>query len=222
MTTPYTYQIAFEPFGPDFEGVHYVGSRSRKGCHPDELLKPYGYHTSSKIVKKLIKEYGLGCFRIVNVKTHEDIWHNGEVVLTAKEVARKYEEEILTSLNLARSDEFLNLHNGGRKMVCMGHSEEIRKKISVAHKGKCKPPRSEEHRRNLSAAHKGRVPWNKDIPHSEEHRANLSLAQRGRVPWNKGKTDIYSDEFCANMSLVRKGKPWAQARRNSQNNKLAT
>ena len=47
---------------------------------------------------------------------------------------------------------------------------------------------SEEARRKISEAGKGRVPWNKGKTLSEETRRKISEAGKGRVPWNKGKT----------------------------------
>lgn len=48
-------------------------------------------------------------------------------------------------------------------------------------------PRSEEYRRKLGLAHKGKPSWNKGIPMSEEAKRKLSEAKQGRIPWNKGK-----------------------------------
>lgn len=63
------------------------------------------------------------------------------------------------------------------------YSEETRKKISAAHRGK---PKSDEHRRKLSEANKGKKlsieirqklsEAHRGKPHSETHRANLSDA----------------------------------------------
>lgn len=42
-------------------------------------------------------------------------------------------------------------------------SDEVKKKMSDAHKGKKMPERTDEWRRKQSIAHKGRIPWNKGL-----------------------------------------------------------
>lgn len=53
------------------------------------------------------------------------------------------------------------------RMRGMKHSEETRKKMSLAQKGRNKPPRTEEHCKNLSKSCKGRV-------HTEEYKKRHS------------------------------------------------
>jgi len=59
------------------------------------------------------------------------------------------------------------------------YSEETRKKMSLAKKGR---KLSEETRKKM----RGRIPWNKGIPASEETRMKVSLANKGKSAWNKG------------------------------------
>ena len=66
--------------------------------------------------------------------------------------------------------------NKGKK----GVTEETRKKMSEAKKGKKRPPLSEEHKRKMSLARKG-------MKFSLSHKRNLSLAKKGQIPHNKGK-----------------------------------
>lgn len=80
---------------------------------------------------------------------------------------------------------------------------------------------SEEHRKNLSKAHKGKIPWIKGKNHSEatklkiskaakgrifskETRRKLSEANKGKVSWIKGLK--HSKESKRKMSLARRGK----------------
>lgn len=65
-----------------------------------------------------------------------------------------------------------------RKNGWFKNPEEHKKKISLALKGKEKPPRSEEHKKNLSKAHKGKK-------QTEETKLKRSLTMKGR---NLGKT----------------------------------
>ena len=90
---------------------------------------------------------------------------------------------------------------------------------------------SEESRRKMSEARKGKVPWNKGKHgiYSEESRIKMSEARKGKVPWNKGKKGLLvpwnkgkkglqvawnkgktlSEETRIKMSEARKGKvPW--------------
>jgi hypothetical protein len=62
---------------------------------------------------------------------------------------------------------------------------------------------SEEHRRKLSEAQKGKTTWNKDKSPSEETKRKISEAQKGKTPWNKGKSP--SEETKRKMSEAKKG-----------------
>ena len=68
-------------------------------------------------------------------------------------------------------------------------SEETKKKIAEANKGKHKEghPQSEDSKRKLSEAHKGKPTWNK-----------------GKSSWNKGKH--FSEETRRKMAIAKKGK----------------
>ena len=99
--------------------------------------------------------------------------------------------------------------NKGKTIV---YSEEIRRKISEAHKGhipwnkgkktgntpwknKKWKRHSEETKRKISESKKGQVSWNKG---KKETRSsvlqNQSVAHLGQIAWNKDKTGIYSEE----------------------------
>lgn len=70
-------------------------------------------------------------------------------------------------------------------------SEETRKKISEAHRGKTPwnagKHLSEETKRKLSESHKGQRSPMKGKHLSIETRKKLSEANKGQIPWNKGK-----------------------------------
>ena len=69
-------------------------------------------------------------------------------------------------------------------------SEEQKKKLSEAHKGKPSGRKgmklNDEWRKNLSEAHKGKPSCRKGVKHSEESRKKMSESLKGRDVWNKG------------------------------------
>lgn len=65
--TPYFYIIKHKP-----SGMLYAGSRWKKNCHPDELLKPDGYLTSSRIIKEIIKDEGIDSFEVYLILTESE------------------------------------------------------------------------------------------------------------------------------------------------------
>lgn len=115
QTKPYFYVIKHVP-----SGRLYAGIRSASGCHPDELLRPDGYTTSSKEVKNLIDSDGLESFRVLYVVTEKDL---GIDVYLA-------EYEFLTCHDAAKSDIWLNKTNGGG---CRGSKRNIPVRKYVAH-----------------------------------------------------------------------------------------
>lgn len=89
---PYTYLIGWSHINKWYYGVRYA-----KNCHPDDLWQ--SYFTSSNHIKKFIQENG-----------------NPDVVTVRKtfktvESARKWETTVLTRLNAAFSDKWINKTN---------------------------------------------------------------------------------------------------------------
>jgi hypothetical protein len=99
---PYTYHLYHKP-----TGKHYYGVRTKTGCHPDELWKTY--FSSSKVVKSLREQYGDDSFEFQIRKTFE----------TPRE-ALEWETRLLTRIDAAGRDEWLNRHNGGKKFSTSG------------------------------------------------------------------------------------------------------
>ena len=119
-----------------------------------------------------------------------------------------------------------NIADGGQGSCCTP-SEETKKKISEANKGR-KPwnkgkKMPEDLIKKNSESHKGQTPWNKGKTgvysietkrrmsemarnRTDEHKRKLSESHKGQVPWNKGKTGVYSEEALNKMSDARKGK----------------
>jgi hypothetical protein len=120
----------------------YYGVRFSKNCHPDELCKTY--FSSSKHVKKIISENGLP--NIIEVrKTFSDV-----------NTARIWEHKVLRRLKVVNEDKWVNKTDNisiSLDASVFVHTEEIRKKKSLSHIGK---KHSEETKRKISEAQKGK------------------------------------------------------------------
>lgn len=154
----------------------YIGGRYSNKVLP-ELDN---YFSSSKIVKKLIKETpGEWVREILFVGSKTDTYNK--------------ETELLQRLDARNDPNSYNQHNNE------GFGEV---RVPGWNSGKSMSPASKE---KLSAANKGKVAWNKGLPLSEETRKKIGDANRGRkqseeakeknrnaqlgrIPWNKGKT----------------------------------
>jgi UDP-3-O-[3-hydroxymyristoyl] glucosamine N-acyltransferase len=137
---PYTYLIKFILTGQQYYGVQHA-----KGAHPENLWVTY--FTSSKIVKKLISEYGKDSFEIVNTIVH-----------ATKEVALAYEESFLISVNAGRSDDWLNKHNGGSNFCVTEESSK-----QAAAKRKATETANPEIRKQRTATRKATYAANPEI-----------------------------------------------------------
>jgi hypothetical protein len=203
---PFTYLIKFKPTGQVYYGVRYA-----RKCNPSQLWTTY--FTTSKIIKQLIKEYGISAFEFQIRR-----------VFNTTESAVLWESKILKRFNAATNPLWLNQNNGDRKFVgsriwtdqqkqilsqkLTGRtiSNETRSKLSVAHKGKSKPPISEETRAKLKIAANNV---------SNETRTKISNSLKGHTvstetrakigAANTGKT--HTVETKAKLSVARKGKP---------------
>ena len=182
-------------------GKWYIGSRTAKGCHPND-----GYICTSKVVKPLI---------IAN----PDNWQRTIIYIGASKNALNFEMQMLVGLNAAKREDSYNQHNQDGKFTRLGiiESLEIRAKKSKARLGEKNPsygkrgilspnygkkllPKSLETRRKLSKSLKGKTGWNKGMKMpspSLETRLKQSLALKGRVSPNKGNK-------CPNVALANK------------------
>lgn len=97
--------------------------------------------------------------------------------------------------------EYYKTHDGPSKGK--HHSEETKKKLSEAHKGKSIGPFTEEHKRKIGESNKGK---RKGYKASEETKQKM----KGRIPWNKGKKGLYkaSEETRKKMSIATSNKRW--------------
>jgi hypothetical protein len=169
----------------------YIGSRTRKSCHPDD-----GYICSSKTVKPLIK-------------ANPDGWTRKILFVGEAKRALEIESFTLVGMRAKQSEMSYNLHNQDMKWTRTGckDSDEVRKKKSLARigeknpsfgkRGKLSPnlgrknPMKPETKEKLSLALKGKSGWNKGMkmpPMSNEQRSKISAALKGRVSPNKGNS----------------------------------
>lgn len=148
----------------------YVGSRTRKNCHPND-----GYTCSSHYVK-------------AEIKNNPTDWHRTIIASGEPIEMRLLEAEILQTFNAKKDPRSFNRDNGDgnfsttgkprspkatkkqkEKLIGRKYTEKHRLAISAALSGK---PKSETHRKNLSIAGTGQK-------HSIERRINNSKAQTG-------------------------------------------
>lgn len=168
----------------------YIGSRTRKGCHPDD-----GYICSSKTVKPLIQANPKG-------------WQRKILFVGNAFKALEIESFVLTTMRAKECGDSYNMHNQDMKWTRLGVKDtpEVLQKKSNARMGINNPsygkrgelspnwgkkhkPRSPETLAKMSAALKGKAGWNKGMkmpPMSDERKARQSAALKGRVSPNKG------------------------------------
>ena len=188
----------------------YIGQTSR---NPKDRWKGNGSEYVGQVFYNSIKYYG---------------WDNiSHVVLChglSEEEANEMEILLISIFKTTNRDEFgYNVANGGNGVG--QHSEETRKKLSEANKGKYKgekhpmygKPRSEETKKKMSEAHKGKH-------HSEESKKKISEAHKGKHKGvnNPKAKKVFSDgkifstaKECAEYYNVNYGtmKNWLQGRR---------
>ena len=83
---------------------YYVGSKFGKNSNPKLLLKPNGYNTSSKTIRKIIEKEGLNSFKIRKIK-----------IFDLPEEAYIYETRFLRKVKASSNKRFFNRHNNERR-----------------------------------------------------------------------------------------------------------
>lgn len=133
---PYTYLIGWSHLDRWYYGCQY-----NKAANPSDLWNTY--FTSSEVVKEYRQKYG-----------EPDIIEVRKTFFSKKQVLL-WEEKVLSRLNAANSEKWLNKHNGGRNfrppkvvwnkglskndprvLLISFNTSETRKKMSLARKGK--------------------------------------------------------------------------------------
>lgn len=174
-------------------GKWYIGSRTAKGCHPDD-----GYICSSRRIKPLILE-------------SSSEWKREIIQTGTPDEMIALEAHLLESADAKNNDMSFNQHNGDGKFIRTGVevSLETRKKRSESNKknhpgrGKIGPNKgkiaSEETRRKQSQAKLGK----KRAPFTEETKAKISESKKGDNNPQYGKH--ISDEVKQKLSEAQKG-----------------
>ena len=151
-------------------GKKYVGQATNLEVRQNRwnnLNLPY----AGNVINNARKKYGIESFGFEILKECED------------EELDYWEKYYIKELN-TKVPYGYNMTDGGDGCPGYIHSEETRKKMSEAQKGK---KLSEETKQKISEAQKGEKHWNygKHLP--EEHKKKLSEAQKGKKHWNYGK-----------------------------------
>lgn len=170
------------------KGMLYVGSH--KGSTDD------GYVCSSKY---MMEEYN---------KRPEDFTR--QIIAEGKfEDIRNLEVAILTSVNAKLNEHYYNQHNGDGKWYLKKHTEEAKKKIGIAHRGKKCPYNYEKNKKGHSEETKKKISENHhDVSgsnnpmfgkkHSDEAKKQMSMKRKGKSSY------IRSEETLRKMSEARK------------------
>lgn len=155
------------------------------GKHKTDNLDD-GYMGSGTAIRHAVKKYGIENF------TKEILYDVDD-----EELMDFVEELLVDEAFVARKDTY-NLTLGGRGRTHVEHSEETRRKLSEANKGK---HHSEESKKKMSEAKKG-------FRHSEETKKKMSNAQSGHPGYMKGKH--HTEESRRKISEANSGRSFSE------------
>lgn len=170
---PYTYLVSHRPTGLKYYGVRYATH-----SQPSDLW--VSYFTSSKQVKELISIHGKDSFdyevrRIFDTAEQAIIWENS----------------VIRRMSLIQRPDWLNEGTGSSHQARKRKTDEHRRKISEANKGKC----SEKKRKAIILSGEQR----KGQKLSEETKAKMSQSHTQKIwifnPTTNKKTMIKINEI---------------------------
>jgi group I intron endonuclease len=170
-------------------GIH---STTKTGDYVGRQFFEDGYFGSGLALRRAIAKHGKDKFCLFIIEEH-----------CSREDLEDRERELVTIEFCKRNDTYNKARGGGRNGP-VEHSEETRKKMSEAKKGR---NHSEETRKKMSEMRKGRRP-------SEEHRRKNIEANRGKKRSEETRKKIseskkgkkFSEEHCRKISEGLKGR----------------
>ena len=109
MSTPYTYLIGWSELD-----LWYYGGKFGKGADPAKLW--VNYFTSSKYVKSIREEFGEP--DVIQVRR----------LFTDKDEAGRWERRVISRINAVKSDNWLNMGNGGHEFNIPSHIRALNPK----------------------------------------------------------------------------------------------
>ena len=188
----------------------------------DEYMKP---RYVGKTIHPINIRYSQHIYDSKNKGTHKCHWMKACLNNGYKPIIRLLftvegngvsEEIIQIKLYKEMGYNLVNTTNGGEGSYGHHPSEATRRKLSLSHIGKKRPPVSKETRIKLSKIWKGKH-------FTEEMKKKISEAKNGVIPWNKGKSQTqrqslshsgwhHSEETKRKMSQKRKGVLWSDVR----------
>ena len=172
-------------------GKWYIGSRTAKGCHPED-----GYISSSELIKPLIKQ-------------NPSEWEREIIKTGSPEEMINLETTLLESLDAKNDLMSFNQHNGDGKFTRTGVvvSEDTRKKQSESikkvhpNRGKPSPNRgkiaSEETRKKQSESKLGkkRKPFTEQTIEKMKVAAKVKAENRGYVPCPDHLKEYFREKY---------------------------
>jgi hypothetical protein len=165
----------------------YVGSRTGKGCHPDD-----GYICSSKIVKPMITE-------------NKNEWHREVLVIGEPLYIRELESQYLSSVDAKNDFMSFNFHNGDGKFTTTGRiePEDAKKKRIDKLIGKKKPEGFGDGVRKSRTGLKFNDEWRKNIGIASTCRVQDAEARRKNSFANSGDKNASFTGYCVSPNGIK-------------------
>lgn len=184
-TTPYSYHLYHKQ-----TGKHYYGIRFAKNCNPSDLW--VNYFSSSKVIKAMIIVYGKDSFTITVRKIFND-----------SAAALLWEHRVLTKLDAASRDDWINRHNGGKKFrgpIC--HSDDTKKLLRKKITGmKRSADTKQKHSINAKVREQNKRDNNWSMP--KESMIQMVHTKAARIA--SGEINPYSEERNSKISKSKTG-----------------
>ena len=202
MYLAYTYLITNKITHQFYYGSRYQNIKLKRT--PEQDLWIF-YFTSSKEIKKLLKEYDRNFFEISIVfkseSYNECYWQEQDLI------------KISVINPLCLNKHYVDRLSGKNMFSMSGKtmSQKSRDKMSKSRTGVSRDP--EIMKKVVETKRK-----KGNLGPTKESIEKQKITMKGRAPWNQGK--IATEEAKNNQSISHRNKPWSQARRDAQNNKL--